>query len=444
MADIAPIRGILYDPARVSPSQVLAPPYDVISEDDRGKLEALDPHNSVRLILPRGEGDSKYEGAARTLAAWKAGGILRRDELPAIYRYNQIYRSAELGPEPVTRRGFISAVRLHHFHEGVIKPHERTLRGPKEDRLKLMRATRTHFSQIFMLYPDAARAADAAAAPVEGRTPDLDGTTGDGTRHLLWRITDRAVQSTIAKILAPLSFYIADGHHRYETMLALRDELRAEAGGQVDPMASSEFATAFLANMDDPGLVVLPTHRLVHSLASVDHQQLLARAGEHFTVEALPGLASPDKALELRAQLARRAQQAATFALVVPGRSDAWAMTLRVPPESTGLTGAPALLELDVTLLHGVILERLLGISRAAQEAQTNITYVKDTRDALARMGRGEAQLGFIMHPTRVAQVKAVSDAGEVMPQKSTFFYPKIASGLVVNPLDPRELLTRP
>ncbi len=442
MAEIAPIRGVLYDPARVSLARVLAPPYDVIGEEDRARLEALDPHNCVRLILPRGDGDTKYEVAARTLAAWRGEGVLRRDERPAIYRYNQIYKSAELGPEPVVRRGFISAVRLHAFAEGIIKPHERTLRGPKEDRLKLMRACKAHFSQIFMLYPDPARAADAAFATAEAQAPDLDGETADGTRHQLWRVTDTATLAAVGKVLAPLPFYIADGHHRYETMLALRDEWRANAGaGGMPARATTEFATAFLANMDDPGLVVLPTHRLVHSLASFDHDELLTRAREYFDVEELAGGARPEDAARLRAEIAGRSATRPTFAVVVPGQPTAWLLSLRVAPAATGLPGAPALVALDVTLLHGIVLERVLGVDRAAQEAQKNISYIKDTRDALERVVRGECQVGFIMNPTRVSQVRDVSDAGEVMPQKSTFFYPKIASGLVVNPLDPSETL---
>jgi uncharacterized protein (DUF1015 family) len=441
MAEIAAIRAVLYDPKRVAIAKVLAPPYDVINEEDRAKLEAQDPHNCVRLILPRGEGDAKYPAAAKLLAAWLEEKVLARDAAPAIYRYNQIYTSAELGPDPVTRRGFIAAVRLHKFDEGVILPHERTLRGPKEDRLKLMRATRAHFSQIFGLYPDPERAADRAFESAEARTPDLEGATADGTNHRLWRVTDKATLAAVAGVIAKKNIYIADGHHRYETMLALRDEFRA--AGKVAPRASTEFATMFLANMDDPGLVVLPTHRLVHSLPHFHPAAILKKASEHFEIAELPNGAKD--AAALRKAIAARAdgpKGRPTFALVAPDDDSAWLMSLKVEPEQAGLSGPRALTTLDVTVLHALILERLLGIDRAAQESQRNITYVKDTRDALARIEQHQAQGGFLMHPTRVAQVKAVSDVGEVMPQKSTFFYPKIASGLVVNPLDPNEELT--
>jgi hypothetical protein len=189
--------------------------------------------------------------------------------------------------------------------------------------------------------------------------------------------------------------------------------------------------------------VVLPTHRLVHSLAKFDLQDLLAKARAHFDVEEIAGGGEPSSAARLRSEIGRRAAQKPAFALVVPGNTAAWILSLRVPASETGLAGAPALLSLDVTLLHGLVLEKLLGIDRAAQEAQTNIAYIKDTADALERVQRGEAQVGFVMHPTRVQQVRDVSDAGEVMPQKSTFFYPKIASGLVMNPLEPTETLEK-
>jgi uncharacterized protein (DUF1015 family) len=231
--------------------------------------------------------------------------------------------------------------------------------------------------------------------------------------------------------------YIAYVHHRYETMIALREELRA--AGTAGPRSAVEFGAFFLANMDDPGLVVLPTHRLVHSLARFELDELLARARDHFEVAVLPGGAGD--AAALKAALAERSRDRPTFAAVVPGRADAWLLGLKVDPEAAGLSGPRALTGLDATVLHALVLDRLLGIDREAVEAQRNLVYVKDTRSALEKVARGEAQVGFVMHPTRVEQVRAVADAGEVMPQKSTFFYPKIASGLVVSPLDPAEEL---
>jgi uncharacterized protein (DUF1015 family) len=435
MAEIALIRGILYDPQKVQIDHVIAPPYDVISEDDRARLEALEPHNVVRVDLPRGEGDERYAGAASLLEGWIGEGVLKRDARPAIYRYHQVFSVAELGGRRFTRRGLIAAVRLQGYDDKVILPHERTLRGPKEDRLKLMRATRTQFSQIFGLYRDPSMVTERALGGVDTRAPDLEGQTQDGTVHRVWRITDRETIAQIGRTLAHMQVYIADGHHRYETMLALRDELREAGAGS---RASSEFGTFFLMNMADPGLVVLPTHRLVHSLPSFDREALLGRAAEYFSVTTLEGGARDAAALKLAVH--ERAGGRPTFGMIVPGEETAWILRLQTDAR---LDVHRSLANLDVTNLHGLILERFLGIDREAQETQRNLTYVKETGDALARVARGEAQVGFIMNPTRVDQVLDAADHGQTMPQKSTFFYPKIATGLVMNPFSPDEDLDK-
>jgi uncharacterized protein (DUF1015 family) len=437
MAEIAAFRGILYDTSRVDASRVLSPPYDVISPEERAALAAADPHNSVRLILPDGEGDAKYDTSARLLEEWLAAGVLRRDDRPALYRYHQVFTSRELGGRSVTRRGFIAAVRLHRFDERVILPHERTLSGPKADRLKLMEATRAHYSQIFGLYSDPSGETDRAFTRAEGRPPVLDGTTADGTRHILWRVDDAETTGRIRRVMASLKIYIADGHHRYETMLALRDRLRA-SGGELDPRSPAEFATMFLCNMDDPGLVVLPIHRMVHGVPGFDADRMLQDAQQWFDPTPLPA-GDPDS---LREALAIASAVRPSFAALFPGKGPVM-LTLRNTASlaRAGLTGSHALTSLDVTVLHGLVLERVLGIDRAAQEAQTHITYVKDTAEAVARTAAGEAQVTFVMAPTRVEQVRAVADAGEFMPQKSTFFYPKIASGAVINPIRTDETL---
>jgi uncharacterized protein (DUF1015 family) len=430
MPEIALIRGILYDPAKVRVDHVIAPPYDVISEDERRELEARDPHNCVRLILPQGEGDERYGNAATLLASWLDEGVLRRDARSAIYRYSQEFKIAELGTRKFTRRGLICAVRLHDYDDKVVLPHERTLRGPKADRLKLMRAARAHFSQIFGMYRDPSQMTDHVFAGTDQRPPDLEGATADGTIHRLWRVVDRETIANAGKLLGPMKVYIADGHHRYETMLALRDELREAAGGEVGSRASSEYATFFLTNMADPGLVVLPTHRLVHSLASFDRDAFLDKVKDHFQVTAIPGAAADLK--KLKAVIHDSGRTRPTFAAVVPGSDTAWVLSLQTDPR---LPLHRSVATLDVTLLHSAVLERVLGVDRDAQEKQTNITYVKDTADALARVARGEAQVGFILNPTPVEAVLDVADHGQTMPQKSTFFYPKLASGLVINPV---------
>jgi uncharacterized protein (DUF1015 family) len=438
MAEIAAFRGILYDPHKAGPAErLLAPPYDVISDKDRAELAALSPHNCVRLILPEGAGDEKYARAAADLESWLGAGILKRDERPALYRYHQTFTAEG---RTATRKGFICRIRLHRFDERVVLPHERTLAGPKADRLKLKRATRCHLSQVFGLYADPTRASDEPFAAVEEEPPLLAGKTLDGVEQKLWRLTDPAAIARVAALLAPEKVYIADGHHRYETMLALREELRplaAKAG--VDPARSAiEFGTTFLANMDDPGLLVFPTHRVVHDLPGFDREAVLRQARDFFTVEESALVEAP----ALRAELARRGQAAPSFALAAGDRL-AW-LSLRKDVDLSGVPalGGPAVLrQLDVTLLHALIIENILGIDRAAQEQQTHLRYVKDTALALAEARAPGAQAVLLMNPTPVGHVRAVADAGEVMPQKSTFFYPKLASGLVLNPLDPAETI---
>lgn len=447
MAEIAPFRGILYKQSFAGSenhdvSALIAPPYDVISDREREELAARSPHNAVQLILPKdrqgGASDERYEVAAQTLGDWLHTGVMRRDEKPALYRYHQIFTPpGEPGAPPIVRRGFICRIRLHRFSEGVILPHERTLAGPKADRLKLKRATRTHLSQVFGLYDDPQRDADAAFAELEEREPPaLHGRTseGDGVEHRLWKLTDPAKVAAVQRVLRDRRIYIADGHHRYETMLALRDELRREPG-YCGLASAAEYGSIFLCNVADPGLVVFPTHRVLHSLPGFDLPTLLLKLKDRFEITQAPQL--PQSGAQVRTELAQRGQKGPSFLVISGGQ--AIYLTLRPEADLSVLSGPAVLRTLDVTLLHALVLEQALGIDRAAQEAQTYLRYVKDNEQALQAARAPEVQAVFMMNPTRVTQVMACSDAGEVMPQKSTYFYPKIASGLVLNPLDPAE-----
>ncbi|MDB4964826.1 MAG: hypothetical protein JWN44_515 [Myxococcales bacterium] len=431
MADIAAFRGILYTKKAGAPEKLLAPPYDVISDEERVRLAALDPHNSVRLILPEGSGDEKYTNAARDLNEWLRAGILARDPEPALYRYHQTFTAEG---KTATRKGFICRIRLARFEERIVLPHERTLAGPKADRLKLKRAARAHLSQVFGLYSDPDRASDKPFEAIEKTAPVLSGRTSDGVEQKLWRLTDAAAQEEVIKILAAEKVYIADGHHRYETMLALRDELRAESAN--NPRSSVEYGTIFLANMDDPGLLVFPTHRVVHGLESFDAAAVVEKAQQFFEVTPME-IGSVES---VRDELAQRGKARPTFAMVAGGQIYYLSLKRDVNLDAVpSLQGPEVLRTLDVTLLHALMIEGILGIDRAAQEKQTNLRYVKDTGAALSLARDPAVQALFLMNPTPVAHVKAVADAGEVMPQKSTFFYPKLASGLVINPIVPSE-----
>jgi uncharacterized protein (DUF1015 family) len=427
MAEIAPFRAVLYDPTRAgSLDQVLSPPYDVVSDAERARLAAKSPYNFVRLDLPDGEGDSKYANAARELSRWLEQGVLRRDDRPALYRYHQ--RFAVQGKE-FTRKGFVCRVRLRRYEERVVLPHERTLSGPRLDRLKLTRACRAYLSQVFALYADPSHAIDAEFTAVESRAPDLEGRTDDGTVHRGWRLTDPAAQRRIASALAAAKLYIADGHHRYETMLAVRDELRPQARSS---RSAVEYGSMFLTSMEDPGLVVLPTHRVVHGLRGFDVDSFVQRLRTRFDVEELRGVPMET----LRARLASAGRKSPSFVLASAGRT--FLLSLRAGQESA-IPGAEPLRKLDVAVLHLLILEELLGIDRAAQERQTNLRYVKDFASAAEEAKRPEVQAVFLLNPTAVTQMKAVVDAGEIMPQKTTYFFPKLASGLLIDPIDPNE-----
>src|SRR6267378_6799443 len=423
MAEVLPVRGLLYDHARAGRfDDLVAPPYDVVSESDRAALEAKSPFNIVRVDLPQGNREEKYRNAARELRRWIEEGILRRDRAPAFYRYHQIF---SLAGRQHTRKGFIGRIRLRRFEERVVLPHERTLSGPRLDRLELSRACRTNLSQVFGLYSDPAGIVDAEFTRLDSTAPAIEARLG-GVVHRIWRLTDGAAHQRIAAAMADKKVYIADGHHRYETMLAIRDELRPLARSQ---RSSIEYGSMFLTRMDDPGLVILPTHRVVHGLEGFQLSRFLERLRQRFEVEELP--ASSAEGL-------REPPRKTPGSYLLASRGRYFSVSLR-PGEDASVPGPAPLRRLDVPILHAFILEEILGIDRSAQERQSNLRYVKDFRGALAESRRPGVQAVFLLNPTRIEQLKAVADALEVMPQKSTFFFPKLASGLLLDPLDPLE-----
>jgi uncharacterized protein (DUF1015 family) len=439
MADIAPLTPLRYDLARLPHGlgSVVAPPYDVISPQERAALAARDPHNVVRLILPEGEGDAKYAEAARVLTRWRDEGALVRDPQPAFYRHDQTFvpPGAPPGTPAIRRRGFLALVRLLPFSERVVLPHERTLSGPKEDRLRLFRATRTNLSPGFMHYRDPQGALNAALETAE---PLAQFSTDDGVKHALAKVSSAGSIRAIVDGIARSTLLIADGHHRYETALRYSEEAAARPGAL--PRGEHRFFMTFLVNGDDPDLVVFPTHRHVHSLPAFSFDELaaqVARADGLFHVEALP--AGADAGV-LVAALARAGK---TGPSLVAASADGRAILLTLSPgadlaDHPILGARPVVLRrTDVTLLHAGILEPLLGITPEAQAAKTNIWYPQDARAALAELRAGKGNVLFLMNATPVVDVRQVAEAGEVMPQKSTFFYPKIPTGLAIHTLDP-------
>jgi uncharacterized protein (DUF1015 family) len=440
MAEVAPLSPLHYDPTRLanlksSLANVVAPPYDVISPEERAALAARDPHNVVRLILPEGEGDAKYASAAALLAEWREQRVLVRDEQPGFYRYDQTFSppGSPAGAPAITRRGFLALVRVVPFSDRVVLPHERTLSGPKEDRLKLFRATRTNLSPGFMLYRDAAGALDAPLRDAKelGRF-----STADGITHVLSKVSGRDALRAIVDGIARSTLLIADGHHRYETALRYSQEV-TEARPDAHPRGEHRYFMTFLVNGDDPNLVVFPTHRHVHSLPSFSYDTMLAGVRQWFEVEEL------ERGVDAASVAAALKRAAPRGPSVVAAGADGRAAVLTLRP-GLDLSAHPtlgsksaALRKTDVAVLHSGILEQVLGITPEAQAAKTNLWYPQDAAASLEGVRAGRGQVLFLMNATPVAQVRDVAEDNEVMPQKSTFFYPKVLTGLAIHTLDP-------
>jgi uncharacterized protein (DUF1015 family) len=436
--DIRPFRALRFDVATIGdPALVVAPPYDVIGAEEHAVLLARHPANVVRLDLPHGEQgdepDDRYRRAARVLAGWRSDGTLHKDPHPSIYVYEQTYRVPGTRVER-TQRGFFARLRLEPFGPGSgVLPHERTLAGPKEDRYKLLRATGVNTSPVVGLYGDGSGVAGPTLAGLTGAASDLDVRDDDGVRHRLWAVpadgddTREAVAALIAAASAgPIT--IADGHHRYETALRYRDERRMTRSCEEDP--AFDFLLALLLESTGEALTVLPTHRVVRGLGDDGTAAFLDRAADLFEVRR------DVTAVELAETF-----EAAGLAAGGAGRFGLWTRSggallqaRRRSFEPLLTSGGEAVRRLDVTLL-GVALDRLTGIDPAAVAAG-RIAYTKSAAAAIGWVdsGRDGADAAFLLEPTPVADIAAVARQGDVMPQKSTYFYPKALTGLVINP----------
>ncbi|MEZ5125862.1 MAG: DUF1015 domain-containing protein [Thermoleophilia bacterium] len=433
MADVRPFRGLRYA-AETHLDHLVAPPYDVLSEEQAQELRLRSPHNVVHVDLPVGPGEppssAAYTRAADTFQAWRRDGILRQDEGPAIYLVDQEYRGPD-GRER-RRRGFIARLMLADFSERVVLPHEKTHAGPKMDRLSLFRTTHADISQIFLLYPDTdgcvAKALSVAAAGADPRLAQEAHDRDGNVHHLVPALGDAAVH--VGALLADKPLYIADGHHRYETALAYRDERRA--GGD----HSADSLMVYLCSMDDPGLTVFPTHRLIKRGAMPGTAEVLQRLSGDFIVEHGPtGDIAACRAF-ITTGLKSASESGGVFGLYFPREGSCVlahlrdrALPLRLEREGLSPVGAG----LTVTLLHYGILRDCCGLDPAHSEGV--IDYVSDIDDAFSRLTDETYGCGAFINPTRVDEVRAIADRGETMPQKSTYFYPKLLSGLVLDAL---------
>jgi uncharacterized protein (DUF1015 family) len=424
MADVQPLRALHYDPAVAGPlADVVAPPYDVIDSRQRAALIARSPYNVVGVDLPQApDGGDRYDAARELLADWQRSGAVVRDEQPALWAHTQDYT----GPDGRrrTRRGFFCRVRIEGYGPGRVRPHERTHPGPKEDRLRLTRATRANISPIFSLFSDPQNAAWAALQPFTSGTPWGEVTDADGTTHRIWRVADAGAIAAVQEATRDAELLIADGHHRYETMQAYAEEV--EAAG-TPPNDEHRYILMCLVALEDPGLTVFPTHRLVNKLDDERRAALTQAIERDFDVEEVPlaEIAPPpgEGALQLgyfkagdeRAlRLTLKDQAIADRALA--GHSDAYK-------------------HLDTGVLETLLLKGALGLSDDDISHFNGLFYARDTDEALRFVRSGEYDAAFVMRPTPIGQVRDVAAAGENMPPKSTFFYPKLLTGLLFNPL---------
>jgi uncharacterized protein (DUF1015 family) len=436
LPQIRAFRALRFDPEKVGDlNRVVSPPYDVIGPELHQSLLARHPANSVRLDLPEvqaGEApDDRYRRAARTLAGWRVDGTVRKDPMPSIYAYEQTYRVP--GSDQVrTQRGFFGRLRLEDLARGSgVLPHERTLSGPKEDRYKLLRATGVNTSPVIGLFADPSGKSITALAAITSRPADADVTDDDGVRHRLWAVPeDGPLANLVTHLIEAASrrpITIADGHHRYETALKYRDERRGQKTGEADPAA--DYVMMLFLETDGQRLTVLPTHRIVRALGDDGVRDLLDHAPWLFDVTPVADRGELEAAfasVDVPGGQGRFGLWTRSGGAVLKARRGDFAISLR--------EGGAALRRLDVTLLQAA-LDRLCGINAQAITAG-RLAYSKSVREALdwVDAGRDGADAAFLLDPTPVAEIAAVAADGDVMPQKSTYFYPKALTGLIINP----------
>ena len=434
MANLFPFPAFRYDPARVCLSQVVTQPYDKITPAMQAGYYHASPYNLVRIILgkhePADNGQKNvYTRAARDFADWRRQGILRQDTQPSIYAYSQEFVAPGSSGGRLERRGFIALGQIEDYSAGVVFRHEQTLSKPKADRLDLLRATRAHFGQIFMLYNDPQSEVEVTVFP--SRAPEFSVSDENRVLHKLWAVSDPRVINQACHAMSDKKLIIADGHHRYETALNYRNERRAAAGG-VDAGAPWERVMMTFVNARSPGMLILPTHRLVFGLTQFEPGAMVAAARSFYGVRDVSNSFDSSNPVALlprtspgeTAMLAVTARQAFLF-LANPGTQH---------PALQGCS--PRQAELDVVRLHKVVLESVLGISEEAIRQQRNLEYLRDPHEAVQRVRSGQANVAFLLNPVPIDQMMEVALAGEVMPQKSTDFYPKLLSGFTIYALD--------
>ncbi len=429
LAEIKPFCALRYDLSKAGAIEELTcPPYDIISEEERKAFLERNPYNVIRLELPRGE--DPYREAGNTLEQWLSQGILKRDMDEGVYLYEEEFLSAVDRGEKKSLLGLICLVRVEDFSAGVVLPHEETLSKAKEDRFNLMKATSCNFSQIYSLYQDEEHVTKKRLQNLS-RTCSPRYEFSDGlVTHRLWVVNDPVAIEALRNDFAGRRLYIADGHHRYETAIRYRDWNRDE--GRYLPGAG--YVMMMLCDMADEGLTVFPTHRLIKGIPSFEPEKLLASCREQFSFYTCETM---EQAQEKLSGFYEEEKHAFAFydgeSFTVLVLKDVSVMDQLLPEKS------PDSRRLDVAILHSLILERLLGIDKENMANQKNLTYTRSSEEAKRSVDSGESQCCFLLNPTRVEEIGRVAANGEKMPQKSTYFYPKLITGLVMNQMEDRK-----
>jgi uncharacterized protein (DUF1015 family) len=451
LAIIAPFRGLHYNPAKVpNLTEVVTPPYDVIRPAEREVYAARNPYNMVHLILPRAlprddRLQNRYTRAGALFREWERDEVLVRDKVPAVYYWETDFQHAG---RTYTRAGLATLVRLEPLSGGGIRPHEQTFSAAKADRLEVIKAAQANFDPIFSIFPDPS---GRVVSLLKGSLPDAPLMAFEDTQgyvQRLYPVTDAETVLAVHRAMREMTLYIADGHHRYETSLNYQ-KLMKQRYPQASPEAPFNYILMYLSNMFDPDLVILMAHRLLGGprLKNLEESWIMGRLKEYFEIVTLPAAHEFGEAYDefLQQTLAEVPAGESAFVVLGFGRK-AWRLIMRPGVRQSVLARQmhPALAQLDVAVLNYLIFEKILGLDAKAQDDQETCKYTSKIGEAVDAVVKGESRLAFLLNPTRIEQVQEVASAGLIMPRKSTYFYPKVMSGLILNPINPQEEIVIP
>lgn len=443
MAHIAPFKGVIYNPESINDlSQVVTPPYDVINPQEQERYYSLHPYNIIRLDLGRNfpsdtQDDNRYTRAARIKTIWEKEQILIQDPEPAIYLYKIHYQMP--GRAATVRTGFISLLGLEPFNSGKVRPHEKTFSAFKHDRYQLLQHCQMQFCPIFSFYLDPENTILSLLSLQAPAEPFIDFIDEAAIRHQLWRISEPSALKRIQDLFLEKTVYIADGHHRYETSLAYQSDM-FRRHSELGDTAAFNYTLMFLCPMEDPGLTIFPVHRSLNRFLEIDPPTLEKQLGREFFIEKLPFTSQTKKQVisEFLSRLETKGKEAHVFGLFMAQTPWVYVLTLKKEFQRNSSWEEdlhPLLRQLDVMILSRLIIQKGLGIRREDFDQANIIEYSHDSLQAMKLVDKGQCQMAFILRPTPIEQVRQIAEASLVMPRKSTYFYPKTLTGLVMNSL---------